>query len=91
MLGIYREILTDLDRVRDSLDSLGLEPYKWSPAHPSVRDKIKQLAKAEYEAGGSDIAINRIKSMKDEELREYLISLVKSDIVIGLGILNGSE
>ncbi|WP_329886448.1 hypothetical protein [Pseudoramibacter faecis] len=91
MLGIYGEILTDLDHVRDSLESLGLEPYKWSASHPSVSDTIKRLAKAEYEAGGSDLAIKRIDSMKDEDLREYLISLVKSDIAIGLGILNGGE
>ncbi len=90
MLGIYSNILTDIEDVRDSLEQLPVSAYDWN-TDPNVSLKIKQLAQAEYEAGGSDKAVSKIKAMDDKYLREYLISLVKNDIAIGLGILNGDE
>ncbi|MEF2675238.1 MAG: hypothetical protein U0M70_03265 [Eubacteriales bacterium] len=85
MLGIYSNILTDLDNVRDHLEQLPVNAYDWN-TDPNVKEKIVELATAEYEAGGSDRAVSKIRSMDDKDLREYLISLVKSDITIGLGI-----
>lgn len=42
-------------------------------------EKIGELAKAEYDAGGSDKAIAKINSMNSDELKEHLISLVKEE------------
>ena len=56
MLGRYKTILTDIEKVRDALERLSVEPYEWD-THPSIRSKILELAKAEYDAGGSDTVL----------------------------------
>ena len=50
-----------------------------------------ELAKAEYDAGGSDKAIAKINSMNSDELKEHLISLVKESMTFGIEIINGGE
>ena len=90
MLGSYRVILTDLDKVRDSLERLAIDTYDWK-GHPEVISKIASLAKAEYDAGGSDKVINQIKGMESDELKSYLIKLVKDNIKLGIEIMNGGN
>lgn len=83
-------ILTDIEKVRDSLESMPIDAYEWN-SHPRIREKIGELAKAEYDAGGSDKAIVKINSMNSDELKEYLISLVKESMTFGIEIINGGE
>jgi len=90
MLGRYRGILSDIDKVRDSLERLSVEPYEWD-SHPIVRSKIAELAKAEYDAGGSDTVVSKIESMSSEELKKHLIKLIKNNINIGVEIMNEGE
>lgn len=90
ILGIYRKILTDIEKVRDSLESMPIDAYEWN-SHPRIREKIGKLAKAEYDAGGSDKAIAKINSMNSDELKEHLISLVKESMTFGIEIINGGE
>ncbi len=90
ILGTYRKILTDIEKVRDSLESMPIDAYEWN-SHPRIREKIGELAKAEYDAGGSDKAIVKINSMNSDELKEYLISLVKESMTFGIEIINGGE
>ncbi len=90
MLGIYGSILTDLEKVRDSLEALTVDAYDWKD-HPIVKSKVAALARAEYEAGGSDKVVSEIESMNSEELKNYLIKLVKENIRIGIEILNGGK
>jgi tetratricopeptide (TPR) repeat protein len=80
-------MLPDADTVRDYLDEkVSLEPYHWYP-NPSVTQKLKELAEARYNAGGSDIAIKRIDSMDDKTLKQYLKRLVKDNMVVGIEII----
>ena len=90
ILGTYRKILTDIEKVRDSLESMPIDAYEWN-SHPRIREKIGELAKAEYDAGGSDKAIAKINSMNSDELKEHLISLVKESMTFGIEIINGGE
>lgn len=90
LLGIYKTVLTDLDAVRDSLERLPINPYEWD-VHPGARARIEELAKANYDAGGSDKAIEIINSMSLEELKERLVALVKESMPLGIEILNGGE
>lgn len=90
MLGRYRGILSDIDKVRDSLERLSVEPYEWD-THPTVRSKISELAKAEYDAGGSDTVVSKIESMSSDELKKHLIKLIKNNINIGVEIMNEGE
>ena len=90
MLGRYKAILTDINKVRDSLERLSVETYDWD-SHPAVKTKISDLAKAEYDAGGSDAVVSKIENMSSEDLKKHLIKLIKSNINIGVEIMNEGE
>lgn len=91
ILGIYASILKDTNVVKDSIDALGYEVYEWSD-NPMVEDKVKKLADAEYNAGGSDIALSTIDKMSDSELKSWLKNLVKKDLDLGIKIItNGGN
>jgi len=86
ILGQYNILLSNLDKVRDTLDHLSVDIYDWRD-NPSVRDKIKQLAEAEYNAGGSDKVLQIIDNMEDIQLKQYLKRLIKDSISVGIEIL----
>ena len=90
LLGSYKAILTDIEKVRDALEKLAVDPYEWD-THPEVRSKIQSLAKAEYNAGGSNKVIAKINSMENEELKKYLIKQVQDNMKLGIEIINGGE
>lgn len=88
ILGVYGGILTDIDKVRDALENLPVDAYEWG-THPYVRDKIRELAKVEYDSGVSDMAIAKINAMSNDEIKEYLISFIKENMAFGIEIING--
>lgn len=90
ILGVYKKILTDIDKVRGALETLPVDAYEWN-SHPCIKDKIHELAKADYDAGGSDMAVIKINSMGSSELKKHLISLVKESMTFGIEIINGGE
>jgi hypothetical protein len=87
VIGKYAKILTDSSKVQDALDRLSIEPYEWYH-HPHVNEKIKQLAEAEYNAGGSDIALSKIDGMDDATAKSYLKRLVRENMTVGLEIID---
>ena len=87
VLGKYAQLLTDRDKVRDKLERTGIHPYYWN-TDPSIKARIRDLALAEYNAGGSDKVVAQLNSMSDSELKSWLTSLVKQDVELGLQILN---
>ena len=82
----YSTLLPDLDKVRDTLDRLSVDTYDWRD-NPSVKGKVKQLAEAEYNAGGSEKVLLKIDKMDDAQLKQYLKRLVKDSITVGIEIL----
>lgn len=86
VIGEYSILLPDLDTVRDKLDHLAVDIYDWRD-NPSVKGKVKQLANAEYNAGGSDKVLLKIDEMDDTQLKQYLKRLVKESITVGIEIL----
>ena len=91
IIGEYSILLPDLDKVRDKLDHLSVDTYDWRD-NPSVKGKVKQLAEAEYNAGGSDKVLLKIDEMDDALLKQYLKRLVKDSITVGIEILaNGGR
>ena len=86
VIGIYSRLLPDLDKVRDTLDRLSVDAYDWYD-NRSVKGKIRQLAEAEYNAGGSDKVLLKIDEMDDAQLKQYLKRLVKDNITVGIEIL----
>ena len=90
IVGEYSTLLSDLDKVRETLDRLSVETYGWRDS-PSVKNKIKQLAEAEYNAGGSDKVLLKIDEMDDAQLKQYLKRLVKDNIAVGIEILANGD
>ena len=86
IIGEYRSLLQSADKIRDALERLNIDTYDWR-ANPSVAKKIKELAEAEYFAGGSDKAVSIIDIMDDIQLKLYLKKLVKNNMTVGIEII----
>ena len=86
IIGEYRSLLPNADKVRDVLERLTVEIFDWR-GNPCVENKIKQLAEAEYNAGGSDKAVSKIDQMDDAQLKLYLKRLVKENMTVGIEIM----
>jgi len=86
IVGVYCTLLPDLEKVRDALEHLSVDVYDWR-GNPGVKDKVEQLAYAEYNAGGSDKVLLKIDEMDDAQLKQYLKRLVKDSITVGIEIL----
>ncbi len=89
IIGEYNTILPELGKVRDALERLSIEEdtYGWY-SNPIVKNKVKQLAEAEYNSGGSDKALHKIDEMDDlQQMKQYLKRLVKESMAVGIEIL----
>ena len=91
IVGQYANLLTNVVTIREALDKTAVDAYEWIDS-PVVKAKIKSMAEAEYNAGGSDRAIETIDSMSSDELKEWLKELAKKDIELGVKIIvNGGK
>lgn len=90
IVGEYSTLIPDLDKIRDTLDHLSVDTYDWRD-NPSVKGKVKQLAEAEYNAGGSEKVLLKIDKMDDAQLKQYLKRLIKYSITIGIEILANGD
>ncbi|MEH2960228.1 hypothetical protein, partial [Candidatus Merdisoma sp. JLR.KK006] len=86
VVGEYANMLPNIDDVKDAIETLGYEIYEWVD-NPVVKNKIKELAIVEYNAGGSERAISTIDKMSDSELKGWLKELVKKDLELGIKII----
>ena len=88
IIGYYERLLPDVGKVRTVLDTLPVDPYDWGD-DPSVEAKVKSMASAEYNAGGSDVAIQTIDGMNNiEELKDWLKKLAVNDMDLGVKIIS---
>ncbi len=90
LLGEYAPLFSDLDDVRTKLEQTGVPPYGWCD-DPTIYNRIREIAEAEYNAGGSDSVVKIVMGMKDEELKKWLINLVCRDMELGLRIVANKE
>lgn len=90
IIGNYAELLPDEETVRTALEATGISAYEWND-NPAVKDKVKRLASAEYNAGGSDKVIDIICKMSDAELKQWLTDVVCKDMDLGVKIIVNTE
>lgn len=90
IVGPYAVLLSEPNTVRQALESLPVDVYDWYDS-PIVKQKIKQMADAEYYAGGSDKAVGLIGKMSDSELKKRLIELIQKDIELGIKIISAED
>lgn len=91
IVGCYSKLLPDITAIRSALEDTDIAPYDWAD-DPRIKAKIKNMASVEYNAGGSDAAINTIESMPIDQLKTWLKQLAVSDMELGIKIIsNGGK
>ena len=91
IVGCYSKLLPDITAIRSALEDTDIAPYDWAD-DPRIKAKIKNMASVEYNAGGSDAAINPIESMPIDQLKTWLKQLAVSDMELGVKIIsNGGK
>lgn len=91
IVGCYSKLLPDITEIRSALEDTDIAPYDWAD-DPRIKAKIKNMASVEYNAGGSDAAINTIESMPIDQLKTWLKQLAVSDMELGVKIIsNGGK
>lgn len=91
IIGDYIKLLPDIGAVRAALEVLAVDPYDWGD-DPTVKAKVRSMASAEYNAGGSDEAKKVIDDMEDvEELKSWLKKLVAGDMELGVKIISNGR
>lgn len=90
IIGDYTSLISDMNAVRDTLESTGISAYEWND-NPSIRSKVDSMANAEYNAGGSDKVVDIIESMDDAELKKWLTDIVRKDMDLGIKIIINKE
>lgn len=87
IIGEYAPILPNIKKVQEDLDrKLSIEPYEWY-GNPNVKAMVRSMAEKEYNAGGSDLAVQTIDSMDDTTLKIYLKRLIQENMKVGIEII----
>lgn len=90
IIGDYISMLSDIEAVRDALETTGISAYEWND-NPFIRSKVSSMASAEYNAGGSDKVVDIIESMDGPELKKWLTDIVRKDMGLGVKIIINKE
>lgn len=90
IIGDYTSLISDIDAVRDTLESTGISAYEWND-NPTIMSKVFSMAAAEYNAGGSDKVVDIIEGMNDAELKKWLTDIVRKDMGLGVKIIINRE
>lgn len=90
IIGDYTSLISDINTVRDVLESTGISAFEWSD-NPYIRSKVADMASAEYNAGGSDKVVNIIEGMDGAELKKWLTDIVRKDMGLGIKIIVNKE
>lgn len=87
IIGGYDVMLTDIEEVKQYLDSrIGFEPYDWFGL-PEVSNKLRNMAEAKYNQGGCDKALEKIDKMDVEDVKRYLKDLIRDNMIVGMEII----
>lgn len=83
----YAVMLTDIDEVKEYLDSrITVEPYDWFGL-PEVDKKLRQMAEAKYNQTGCAKALEKIDHMDVDDVKRYLKDLIKDNMIVGMEII----
>ncbi len=86
----YAIMLTDIQEVKDYLDShITADPFDWFGL-PEIDKKLRQMAEAKYNQGGCDRALAKIDEMDISDVKKYLKDLIKDNMIVGMEIIKGN-
>ena len=90
IIGIYSVMLTDIQEVKDYLDShITVEPFDWFGL-PEIKKKLHLLAEVKYNQGGCDRALAKIDEMDIADVKTYLKDLIRDNMIVGMEIIKGN-
>ena len=82
-------MLTDVNEVKEYLDSrITADAYDWFGL-PEVDKKLRQMAEDRYNKFGCDQALEKIDDMEVAEVKRYLKELIKDNMIVGMEIIKG--
>ena len=85
----FSVMLTDIDEVKNYLNSrITSEPYDWFGL-PEVDKKLRQMAEDKYVREGCTKALEKIDSMDIGDIKRYLKELIKDNMIVGMEIIKG--
>ena len=83
----YAVMLTDIEDVKNYLDShITADPYDWFGL-PEVDKKLEQKAEDAYNQSGCDRALEKIDNMDVTDVKRYLKELIKYNMTVGMEII----
>lgn len=87
IIKTYSVMLTDVEEVKNYLNSrIASEPYDWFGL-PEVDKKLQQMAEAKYIREGYMSALEKIDNMDVSNVKGYLKKLIKENMVVGMEII----
>lgn len=87
----YDVMLTDIDEVKNYLQKrISIDPYEWFGL-PEVDTKLRQLAEVKYLSEGNKKALEKIDGMSAEQLKRYLKTLIKDNMIVGMEIIKETQ
>lgn len=88
VIGDYAYLLPDVDKVREYLRNKAstIWPYEWMD-NSIITAKIREMADMRYKSGGATQAENAVSNVGEEELRDYIRNLIRTDMTVGIAIL----
>ena len=90
IIGSYSVMLTNIQEVKDYLDShITAEPFDWFGL-PEIEKKLRQMAEAKYNQGGCDRALAKIDEMDIADVKKYLKDLIRDNMIVGMEIIKGN-
>ena len=87
IIGKYSSVLSDVESVRNHLESYLTVPcYSWYNSR-QVNDEIQKMARSKYLDGGNTLLLNRIDHMSADEAKALLRKLVNDSVDVGISIM----
>ncbi len=88
LIGDYAYLLPDVNKVRDYLRDKAsmIWPYEWMD-NSIITAKIREMADMRYKAGGATVAEQAVADVDENELRDYIRNLIRTDMQVGIAIL----
>ncbi len=85
------EIVVGVEEIkRVLLKESQIEPHNWYGSQ-KIADEIKKYVTIKYNSNEVEKAIEEIDNIEEKDIREYLKELIKSNMEIGITILNKSK
>ncbi len=92
ILKTYSPLIDDLSDIKSKIKTKfpSIHPYYWI-SNVEIEEYIKKIANQKYISGGNLKANEIIDSMSPEDLKKYLKSLVRENMVVGMEIINSKK